>query len=387
MRTRTKGIQVAEDGHRDIDKQYKGRRIFARLGAVSQEEAETWLRQRQAEIDVELSQGTQRNFGHAAERYLTDCERRDVRTIETIAYHITLILPYIGKKPLESVHSGSLQEFCDSRIEEDGVTPTTVNRTLEVVRSILTKAARVWRDDDGKPWLATAPLIEMLDTTATKRQPYPITWDEQKRLFAELAPHLERMALFAVNTGLRDENVCGLQWSWERYIPELKRSVFLVPASEFKGKRPHVAILNDVAMNVVKSCKGIHSEYVFTYRNEKKDLPHARIDTINNTAWQKARARAKLVQVRVHDLRHTYGQRLRDAGVSNEDRAVLMGHATSSMSEHYATPTIARLVEMANLVSTTRDTPTLLRLVKEGSLEKVTQKVTQKKKDLEAQVL
>ena len=49
--------------------------------------------------------------------------------------------------------------------------------------------------------------------------------------------------------------------------------------------------------------------------------------------------------------------------ISNEDRAVLMGHATSNMSEHYATPTIARLVEMADLVATTRDTPTLLRIV------------------------
>jgi hypothetical protein len=32
------------------------------------------------------------------------------------------------------------------------------------------------------------------------------------------------------------------------------------------------------------------------------------------------------------------------------------------MSEHYATLTIAKLVEMANQVATTRDTPTLLRL-------------------------
>ena len=97
--------------------------------------------------------------------------------------------------------------------------------------------------------------------------------------------------------------------------------------------------------------------------NEKTEGERDRVDTINNTAWQKARSRAKLTQVRVHDLRHTYAQRLRDAGVSNEDRAVLMGHATSNMSEHYATPTIARLVEMANLVATTRDTPTLLRVV------------------------
>jgi integrase len=142
--------------------------------------------------------------------------------------------------------------------------------------------------------------------------------------------------------------------------------------------------LNDVAMRVVESCRGNHPDYVFAYRNKKKAMTPSRIETINNSAWQKARVRANLVQVRVHDLRHTYGQRLRDAGVSNEDRAVLMGHATSSMSEHYATPTIARLVQMASLVATTRDTPTLLRLVKESGLGKVTQKVTQKKKDLEA---
>jgi hypothetical protein len=39
-----------------------------------------------------------------------------------------------------------------------------------------------------------------------------------------------------------------------------------------------------------------------------------------------------------------------------------MGHAGKTMSEHDATPTIAKLVEMANQVATTRYSPTLLRL-------------------------
>lgn len=219
---------------------------------------------------------------------------------------------------------------------------------------------------------------------AVRRKPYPITWDEQKRLFAELPPHPERMALFAVNTGLRDENVCGLKWSWEKYLPELDRSIFIVPAAEFRRKPPHVAILNDVAASVVASCRGMHLEYVFTYKPDFKDktLPEwaaKRVETINNNAWQKARARAKLAQVRIHDLRHTYGQRLRDAGVSTEDRAVLMGHAVSGMSEHYATPTIARLIDMANLVQGTRDTPTLLRVVNGSPLNAVDMEGIKKK--------
>nr|WP_315401762.1 site-specific integrase [uncultured Duganella sp.] len=256
---------------------------------------------------------------------------------------------------------GTLESFIEDRTEA-GSRPATINRTLEVVRTVLNKCARVWRDELDRPWLPAAPLIEMLDESGA-RKPYPISWDEQKRLFAELPQHLQEMALYAVNTGCRDENVAGLRWSWERKIPELGRSVFIVPASEFKGNRPHVVVLNDVAWKVVEARRGRHDEYVFTYCNEKKRLPPSRIDTINNTAWQKARGRAKLAHVRVHDLRHTYGQRLRDAGVSKEDRDVLMGHKSESMGEHYATPTIAKLIEMANMVSLTRDTPTLLRVV------------------------
>ena len=45
--------------------------------------------------------------------------------------------------------------------------------------------------------------------------------------------------------------------------------------------------------------------------------------------------------MRVHDLRHTFGQRLRDAGVVEEDRALLLGHAIQGMPQHYATATIA----------------------------------------------
>ena len=74
-------------------------------------------------------------------------------------------------------------------------------------------------------------------------------------------------------------------------------------------------------------------------------------------------ATAGLARVRVHDLRHTYAQRLRDAGVAEEDRALLLGHAITSMPQHYATATIARLVDAANKVTETRDRTTLLRSV------------------------
>jgi hypothetical protein len=35
---------------------------------------------------------------------------------------------------------------------------------------------------------------------------------EQWLLFSELAPHFARMALFKVNTGTREHEVCSLRW-------------------------------------------------------------------------------------------------------------------------------------------------------------------------------
>ena len=373
MRTRTKGIQLASDGSRSVDKQYKGTRIFERLGKVTQDEAESWLRQRQAEHDAErenqLRSGDQQLFAAAAQKYLIESERKKLRSLETVAYHVALLLPYIGCMALVDICNDSLQPFIDERLDEDEVKPSTVNRTLEVARTIMNRAARLWRTD-GKPWLATAPLIEMLDEKATRRQPYPITWQQQANVLPRLPVHLQRMVLFALNTGARDANVCRLRWDWERQLPELGRSVFVIPPAEFKTNRTHVLILNDAAWSVVQECRGMHPDFVFTYRRERVKNLHLApamdykpIATMNNTAFQNARSAAGLERMRVHDLRHTFGQRLRDAGVPEEDRALLLGHAIEGMPQHYATATIARLVEMANKVKETFDRTTLLRVV------------------------
>ncbi len=372
MRTRTPGILCDRSGERTVNKQHKGERIFARLGRVSQDEAEAWLRARQAEADAkrdhQLREGAEQLFAAAAAKYLIECRQRQVRTVELIAGHVSILLPYIGSLPLRDVCNDALEAFKDERMAA-GVKPSTINRSLEVVRTVLNRAARVWRSN-GKPWLSVPPLIEMLDERQQRRPPYPINWSEQAELMKHLPAHLQRMALFALNSGARDDNVCGLKWAWERRVPELDRSVFVIPAEKFKGKRAHVLVLNDAAWRIIEECRGAHDEYVFVWRRERVKnfedepvMPYRPIHTMNNTAFQSARRAAKLDRVRVHDLRHTFGQRLRDAGVAEEDRALLLGHALQGMPQHYATATIARLVEAANKVQETRDRTTLLRVV------------------------
>ena len=124
-----------------------------------------------------------------------------------------LLLPYIGNQTVDEVCNDRLEDFKLDRLEE-GVKNATINRSLEVVRTVQNRAAwaaRVWRDG-GMPWLTAAPLIEMLDETVQTRPPRPISWAEQADLFPRLPAHLADMCEFTVNTGARDENVCGLRW-------------------------------------------------------------------------------------------------------------------------------------------------------------------------------
>lgn len=264
-----------------------------------------------------------------------------------------MLQSYVGELEPHQVHDQTLERFVKARLAA-GKSATTINRTLEVVRTILNRAARSYRDPDGRPWLdAMPPLITMLPENP--RSPYPITWQEQDALFRRLPAHLARMALFAVNTGLRDSNVCGLQWQWEVAVPEVGRSVFVIPPEAFKSKRPHVVILNDVAWSIIETQRGKHPIWVFPYRGR-------RIGTMNNNGWQEARREAGLPLVRVHDLRHSFACRLRAAGVSAEDREVLLGHANHSMAGHYASADVGRLLKQANLVLNRSGTQTVLRV-------------------------
>jgi len=69
-----------------------------------------------------------------------------------------------------------------------------------------------------------------------------------------------------------------------------------------------------------------------------------------NSAWRKARARAGLDGLRVHDLKHTFGRRLRASGVSFEDRQDLLGHRSGRITTHYSAADLSQLIEAANSV-------------------------------------
>ena len=362
---RTPGLRK-RGGLWHIQKQVKGYgSIYESTGTSDLQEAERYLAHRLNEIRQTVTYGDRPiiTFRKAAEKFLN--ENGHLKSLERMGYSLDVIMPYIGDLPLERVHNDTVAQFKADRLRA-GISAGTIKKDLASVRRILNLAARVWRHENGMTYLATPPLIQMVKGPV--RQPYPLTWAEQGKLFAELPPHLERMALFMVNTGLRSGELCALRWHWEVQVPELDTSVFLLPQT--KNGQQRVVVINQIARNVLEALRGTHPEYLFTYQGNP-------IRKMNSSSWRGARKRAGLDQVRVHDLRHTFGHRLRAAGVSFEDRQDLLGHKSERITTHYSAPELDKLLEAANAICEQRPA-TVLRVIPENSRAKVGQRVGQK---------
>ncbi len=320
-----------------IDKKVFGQRICESTGTSSLEEAEKMLARRMEELRQAKIFGVRpkRIFVDAATKFLRENQHK--ASIVDDVGRLKLLVQYIGNLNLDAIHMGALQSFIEAR-KIHGVKTRTINHALKVTRRILNLAATEWLDENGLTWLHVAPKIKLLKEM-DNREPYPLSWEEQDRLFAELPDHLRHMALFAVNTGCRDAEICNLRWEWE--VDLGPTSVFAIPARMVKNRMNRLVVLNNAAKEVIESVRGKDSVYVFTHKGKP-------IKRMLNTGWKQAREKAGLPGARVHDLKHTFGRRLRAVGVGFEDRQDLLGHKSARITTHYSSAEIGNLIAAAN---------------------------------------
>ena len=195
-----------------IEKQILGYRLRGSTGAVTIREAERYLNRQIEELRQTKIYGTRprRSFKEAATKYLLENQHKD--SIHDDAAHLKLLCQFIGNLSIDRVCIGVLYPFIKSR-QKVGSKTKTINNALEVVRHILNLAADEWIDENGLTWLLKAPKIKLLPIHDA-RKPYPLNWDEQDKLFSKLPEHILNPALFKVNTGCREKEVCQLRWEW-----------------------------------------------------------------------------------------------------------------------------------------------------------------------------
>lgn len=329
-------------------KETEGGWLRESTGTSSRSEAEAILIMRIAEVrqESERKRACVYTFEEAGLRYLDEIAHKP--TAPKNAAHLDQLFPFIGDKMLEQVHDGTLKPFIDHELER-GLSPKSINNVIGVVSAVLNRAARVWRGEDGRPWLCQAPpRLTRLSLKGKQAKAYPLSWDEQDKMFRLLPRHMAEAALFTVNTGLRDQEVCNLRWNWEIEVRDLETHLFVLPESNTKTNTERVVVLNRIASQVINAQRGNHPEFVFTYQGR----PLARL---HNSAWKRAWKNAGFpmddgVVKGVHNLRHTFGRRLRGAGVSLETRKALLGHAHGDITTHYSAAELNELLQAAEKI-------------------------------------
>jgi integrase len=222
------------------------------------------------------------------------------------------------------------------------------------------------------------PLIEHIKGPA--RQPYPLTWEEQDRLFRCLPTGWDvGAACFAINTGVRKEELFGLKWEHRRWVPELdvknadgsiRERMYVFLLLETKNGHQRAVICNSIARRAVEAQEryqekvGMKSDYVFPSKHPGNYGGRVRGGSkVWENAWRAAKLpTGKLVKMGLHNCRHTFAHRLRSSGVPQEDRNALLGHANKNLAEHYSRPDLERLLGQSEKVTHRKET-TILRAV------------------------
>jgi len=108
-----------------------------------------------------------------------------------------------------------------------------------------------------------------------------------------------------------------------------------------KNGRDYLLVLNKVAHDIIEEQQGIHLEYVFLNcqgRPVKKMVGRHGGASGHGTDFPMFGSTI---------LRHSFGCRLRAAGVSFEDRQDLLGHKSGRITTHYSAPELRNLIQAA----------------------------------------
>lgn len=245
------------------------------------------------------------------------------------------LLPRFGSKPLDTISRQDIQKLHHERRASGGAAGSA-NRLLILIRFVFNLAIR-W----GVPGItsnpsAGVPLFELNN----KKERY-LSVEEAQRLYAAVCqsenPMLQYIVPMLILTGARKREV--LDAKWEDF--DTARRIWRIPMSK-SGKARHVP-LSDGAMQVLSSTPVVEGcDWVFA--NPKTFKPFVSIFY----AWDTARKRAGLSEVRIHDLRHSFASLLVNSGRTLYEVQHILGHTQVKTTQRYAHLSQDTLLAAAN---------------------------------------
>ena len=278
---------------------------------------------------TQLGEKPRRTWQEAAERWVKETTRKSVVNDRS---YLAFLNKYFGKLYLDQINRDLIDKVKYDKLKT-GVTPSTVNRLLEVIRVILNSAAREWE------WIERAPVVKLL--RVDNRRIRWLTRNEAQRLLSHLPEHLQAMMRFSLVTGLRKANVVGLRWS---QVDLARRAAWIHPDQSKNGRAIGVP-LNHEAISLLRNQLGGHPTHCFSYQGRT-------VYQVNTKAWKKALRKAGIENFRWHDLRHTWASWHIQAGTPLHILQEMGGWSEAKMVRRYAHLAPEHLVPYADKLET-----------------------------------
>lgn len=245
------------------------------------------------------------------------------------------LLPRFANHFLDEITRQDIVKMHSTRLNE-GAAPGSANRLLVMMRYIFNLAIR-W----DVPNIKTNPTKGVpLFEENNKKERY-LTSEETQRLYDAVCKSESTMLQFIIPmlllTGARKREVLDAKW---QDFDLIQRS-WRIPTPK-SGVARYVP-LSDGALNILRRLT-VHDEHDYVFANPKSGKPFVSI----HCAWDSARKRAGLKDVRIHDLRHSFASMLVNNGRTLYEVQNILGHTQIKTTQRYSHLSNETLIAAAN---------------------------------------
>jgi integrase len=324
-------VQVRKQGFPPITKSFHRRTDAEAWGRLKEVEAETGqlpMLHRQAGAKLTVSELLTRYDDEVT------CHKRGAKS-ESARIRV-IKRQQIAAVSIDDLTASHVAAYRDVRLKE--VSGPSVRREMTILRHCLEIARKEWRVG-----LHGNPAAEVSRPADSKPRTRRLTSTDLKELDLALSqcrnPLVKPVFLFALATGMRRSEVLSLTWENVRW----KDKTAFLPTTKNGDSRE--VPLSPPALSILKE------------RRKGKPITGVVFPISANAlrlAWERTKRRAKVTDLRFHDLRHEAISRYFELGLSVPEVSLISGHKDSRMLFRY---THLKATDVANRLARSQTEP------------------------------
>lgn len=253
------------------------------------------------------------------------------RTVVEKTIHVERhLMPHLGHLRLDQIRGEAVDKLFAALNAK--LAPKSVKNIRATLGTILRSA---------KKWGELADVPELPRVKVPQREWHWLTAaDSEKLLAAAVDPEERTLLLFALHTGARFGEQRAITWGdidWQNRLVVIRRSMphgteEVGPTKSGRERRIPMTDSLHTALKSIRDLRHLKGGLVFCRRRDGGALSLYAVRERLGRACRKA----GVLEIRWHDLRHSFASQLVSAGVPLRQVQEWLGHSTIAMTERYS---------------------------------------------------